>query len=399
MTRAPHFGYAASFAIIGATFALLTTGGTIPVPLYTLWGDAFGFGAETTTWVFAAYVFGTLLALIFFGGLSDQIGRRPLAISALILTIVSTAFFLLAANVPMLLAGRFLSGLGVGLITSAATAALAELYRGENKAFPSMISTAANMGGLGLGPLLAGVLAQYAPAPTTLVFAVFMSLVIVVTILTFFVPETHKRTVRKIDWTPRVGVPRQAIGTYWKSAGAVIPTFTLLGLFSSLTPRFITDTLGVDNLAIAGLATFVLFEIGVAAQLIFRSRPPRWTILLGLPLIIVTLVLVLTSLLTSNLAIFAVATVLGGVGAGLAFMGGLGQLSRAVPHDSHAKSVAAYFIAAQASLAVPVLTIGLLTNSWGLVPAAAIVIGVVVLFAVAAWIANLKPSASAHAAH
>ncbi|WP_159620210.1 MFS transporter [Arthrobacter zhaoguopingii] len=390
MARLPQTRYTASFAIIATTFALLTTGGTLPIPLYTLWGEDFGFGAETTTWVFAVYVLGTLLALIFFGGLSDQVGRRPLAFAALSLTIGSTLFFLFAANVPMLLAGRFLSGIGVGLMTSAATAALAELYRGSNKAFPSMISTAANMGGLGLGPLVAGVFAQYLPAPTALIFVVFGALVAAAFLLTFFVPETHPRTAGKINWAPRVGVPRSARGIYGRSAVAVIPTFTLLGLFSSLTPRFISQTLDVHNLAIAGLATFILFEIGVIAQLTFRAKAPRWSILRGLPLLIAALALVLTGFLTGNLGVFGLGTVIGGFGAGLTFMGGLGQLARAVPHESHAKSVAAYFIAAQSGLAIPVLSIGALTGPLGLTTSTTLVIAVVMVLAAAAWIVNRR---------
>lgn len=391
MARLPATGYGASFAIIASTFALLTTGGTLPIPLYTLWGEDFGFGTETTTWIFSIYVLGTLLALIFFGGLSDQIGRRPLALAALVLTLASAVFFIAAANVPMLLAGRFLSGFGVGLITSAATAALSELYKGQNKAFPSMISTAANMGGLGLGPLAAGLFAQYLPNPTLLIFIVFITLVGAVTVLTFFVPETHPRTPgRRISWAPRVGVPREALGVYFKSAIAVFPTFTLLGLFSSLTPRFIAETLQVTNLAVAGLATFILFEVGVTAQLVFRSRPPRWSLLRGLALLIVALALVLAGFLAANILLFGAGTIIGGFGAGLAFMGGLGQLSRAVPHESHAKSVAAYFIAAQAGLAVPVLSIGALTGPLGLTGATAAVIAVVMVLAAAAWALNAK---------
>ncbi|MBJ2122413.1 MFS transporter [Arthrobacter sp. MSA 4-2] len=390
MARLPQTKHPASFAIIAATFALMTTGGTLPIPLYTLWGDEFGFGAGTTTSVFAVYVLGTLLALIFFGGLSDQVGRRPLAFAALALTLASTLFFLFAGNVPMLLAGRFLSGFGVGLMTSAATAALAELYRGKNKAFPSMISTAANMGGLGLGPLVAGVFAQYLPAPTALIFIVFGALVALVFLLTFFVPETHPRTAGKINWAPRVGVPRSARGIYGRSAVAVIPTFTLLGLFSSLTPRFISQTLDVHNLAIAGLATFILFEIGVIAQLVFRGKDPRWSILRGLPLLIAALALVLTGFLTGNLGVFGLGTVIGGFGAGLTFMGGLGQLARAVPHESHAKSVAAYFIAAQSGLAIPVLSIGALTGPLGLTTGTTLVIAVVMALAAAAWLVNRR---------
>ena len=78
VARAPWLGQGASFGIIAATFALLTTGGTLPIPLYTLWGTDFGFGAATTTWVFAVYVFGTLLALVFFGACPTRSGADRL---------------------------------------------------------------------------------------------------------------------------------------------------------------------------------------------------------------------------------------------------------------------------------------------------------------------------------
>ena len=91
MSRNFHFRAGPSFVIIALAFALHTAGGTLPIPLYTLWGEDFGFGAQTITWVFAVYVLGVLITLLFFGSLSDRIGRRPLIISALALTISATS--------------------------------------------------------------------------------------------------------------------------------------------------------------------------------------------------------------------------------------------------------------------------------------------------------------------
>jgi MFS family permease len=393
MAHSGRLGRRASFAVIAATFALLTTGGTLPTALYTLWGADLGFGVATTTAVFAVYVLGTLLALVLFGGLSDQIGRRPLVFAALGVTIASTLFFLFATAVPMLLAGRFLSGFGVGLITSAATAALAEVYPGMNRALPAVVSTAANMGGLGLGPLVSGAFAEHLPAPTVLVFAVFGALVVAATVLTVFVPETNPRRAGAVSLRPRVGVPRRARHVYARSAVAVFPVFALLGLFSSLSPRFVRETLGVHDLLVAGLATFVIFEVGVGAQLLARGREPRRSILGGLLLLTVSLGLVLAGFRLGNLALYAAGTVVGGVGSGLAFMGGLGQLSRAVPHESHAESVAAFFIAAQSGLAVPILAIGALTGPLGLTGATTAVLGAVLVMAASAFVFNARRAA------
>lgn len=379
------------FALTALTFGLLTTGGTIPIPLYALWSKDFGFGPETITWIFAIYVVGTLLALVFFGGLSDQLGRKPLAVAALAITVVSTLLFVVAANVPMLLIARFLSGVGVGLVTSAATAALAELYAGENAAYPAMVSTLANMGGLGLGPLAAGIFAEYLPSPARLIFVVFGVAVLIITVAYLVaVPESNPRPPDlTVSWAPRVGVPVTALGVYLRSAAAVFPTFTLLGLFSSLTPKFLSQSLGVPNLAVAGLATFVLFEVGVVAQLVAHRLSHHRSILLGLPLLIVALGAVLAGIRLANLPLFGLGTVVGGVGAGLAFVGGLGQLSEAVPHEVHAKAVAAYFIAAQAGLAIPVVAIGMLTRAMSLGDAATLVVGFVLALAALALVVNL----------
>ncbi|MBO3663147.1 MFS transporter [Microbacterium stercoris] len=388
-----RLGRRGAFLAMALTFALLTTGGTLPIPLYTLWGAELGFDASVTTWIFAIYVLGTLLALVVAGGLSDQVGRRPLIIASVLITVASAVLFLIGGSVAVLLIARLLSGIGVGLITSAVTAGLAEAYEGENTATPQVVSTVANMGGLGLGPLLAGVFAQYLVMPTMLVFIVFLALTVIATVFALLLPETNRTAdPSRLRARLNIGVPRSALGVYVRAAFAVVPTFTLLGLFSSLTPRFIAQSLDVHNLAVAGLATFVLFEIGVIAQLLGRRFAPRVIVLVGLPILIASLALVLIGFETEQLAIFAIGTVLGGFGAGLTFSGGLRAVGSAVPHALHARSVATYFVAAQGALAVPILTIGGLAAILPLQIATRIVLLAVIALAAVALIVNLVPA-------
>ncbi|MFJ9624010.1 MFS transporter [Streptomyces sp. NPDC101181] len=387
-----RLGHRASFLAMALSFGLLTTGGTLPIPLYRLWGDEIGFGVDTTTWLFAVYVVGTLLALVLAGGLSDQIGRRPLVVSALLITVVSAVLFLTGGSVAVLLAARFTSGIGVGLITSAVTAGLSEVYQGPSPATPQVVSTIVNMGGLGLGPLMAGLFAEYLARPTELVFLVFLVLTLAATAVALLLPETNADADPR-HWRPRltIGVPRSALGVYVRAAFAVVPTFTLLGLFSSLTPRFIADSLHIHNPAIAGLATFVLFEIGVVAQLLGRRRRPVTLVRAGLPVLIASLVLVLVGFESESVPLFAAGTVLGGFGAGFTFSGGLRCVGTAVTHEHHAKAVATYFVAAQAALAVPVLTIGALTHVTSLQSATRLVVLVAVVLAAIALAVNLRP--------
>jgi MFS family permease len=63
-------------SLTAGVLLVMMLGGTLPVPLYVLWEKQMGFGPLGVTVVFAAYVVGTLAALLVLGDLSDHVGRR-----------------------------------------------------------------------------------------------------------------------------------------------------------------------------------------------------------------------------------------------------------------------------------------------------------------------------------
>src|SRR5260370_5476184 len=179
-----------AFWLIAYAFAVTMLGTTLPTPLYVIYQAQWHFSTSLITLIFATYAVGVLAALLAAGRSSDQAGRRPVLAAAIGLSIASAATFILAPSVGWLFAGRALSGLSAGLMTGTATAALTETARPGSGRRASLVSTTANIGGLGLGPLLAGLMAQYAPQPTVLPFAVQLGLVTVAGIGLLAVPET-----------------------------------------------------------------------------------------------------------------------------------------------------------------------------------------------------------------
>ena len=79
------------YRLTAGVLLIMMLGGTLPVPLYVLYEKQMGFGPLGVTVVFAAYVLGTLLALVLLGDLSDHIGRRPVLTLAVLCAAVSTA--------------------------------------------------------------------------------------------------------------------------------------------------------------------------------------------------------------------------------------------------------------------------------------------------------------------
>eukprot|EP01035_Chromulina_nebulosa_P047584 gene47584-64505_t len=121
LARDNEFGGAAARAVVAAMIAVLFAGSTALTPLYIIYKQAFGFSQMTLTLIYAVYVIGNLAALLIFGGVSDVIGRRPAALAAMAVAVVSTLLFLFAENVAWLDAGRILMGLAIGVGTGTGT--------------------------------------------------------------------------------------------------------------------------------------------------------------------------------------------------------------------------------------------------------------------------------------
>jgi MFS family permease len=103
---------------------------------------------------------GVMLALLLFGRASDQLGRRRVLLPGLACAALSAVASLVAKGLALLLVGRVLSGLSAGIFVGTATAALVDLVGPGRSQGATLMATAANITGLGLGALLAGVLAQ-----------------------------------------------------------------------------------------------------------------------------------------------------------------------------------------------------------------------------------------------
>lgn len=160
-----RLGARAAFVGVAGAFVVAMLGTQLPTPLYGLYREKFGFSSVVVTVIFAVYAAGVIAALLAFGELSDRVGRRRLLLSGLGFAAASSIVFVLADDLAALLVGRVLSGLSAGIFAGTATAALIDLAPDGDRDRAALIAGAVNIGGLGLGALIAGILAELAPAP------------------------------------------------------------------------------------------------------------------------------------------------------------------------------------------------------------------------------------------
>ncbi|MCW2892921.1 MAG: transporter [Actinomycetia bacterium] len=355
----------AAFWLIAYAFAVTMLGTTLPTPLYVIYQAQWHFSTSIITLIFAVYAVGVLAALLGAGRSSDQVGRRPVLAVAIVLSIASAVTFILAPNIGWLFLGRVLSGLSAGLMTGTATAALTETARHGSGRRASLVATTANMGGLGLGPLLAGLLAQYAPQPTVLPFAVQLGLVAIAGLGLLVVPETvTQRSALSLKFRG-LGIPEAGRPEFIAAGFAGFAAFSLLGLFSSLVPTFLSGVLHDTSHAVAGAVVFLAFLVAACTQLVGSRLPSRPVTLAGLGVFLAALALIVAGLSAASMPLFLASTVVSGVSVGAVFMGSLATANRVAPAETRGQVISAFFVFAYVGLTVPVIAVGFGSQAFG----------------------------------
>jgi MFS family permease len=359
-----------AFWLVAFVFAAAMLGTTLPTPLYVIYQAQWHFSAAMVTVIFAAYAAAVLATLLLAGRSSDQAGRKPVLIAALGLSTLSTVAFILAPGEGVLLAGRILSGLSAGLMTGTATAMLTELIPASaSRGRASLAATAANMGGLGLGPLIAGLSAQYLPHPTTLVFEEYLAVLAVAGLCLLLVPETVLPRRRPTLRFAGLGIPEQGRGQFIAAAVAGFAAFALLGLFSSLVPGFIGGVLHQGSHAVQGAVVFGMFAVGTVTQVALSRFSSRRVVLAGLAVFLAALALIVAALAQAAMALFLAGTVVGGVAVGAIFLGSLATANRLAPPERRGQAISAFFVACYAGLIIPVVGVGVMSGFTGTFPA------------------------------
>jgi MFS family permease len=353
-----------------AAFTVQMAFGTVPTPLWPLYEQRDGFDTTMVTVAYAVTVGAAAVGFLLLGHLSDRFGRRRVVVPALLTAFAAALCLMLFPELPGLIVGRLLTGLGVGLMASTATTYLTDLYHAKHpdrrgSAAPGLIATAANLGGLALGPLLAGVVAEWAPAPLVTPYLLFAVAFVVLTVLVLASPETVDRNLVP-DTASRFALRPGGRWSFSCAAAVGFFSYAVMGLFSSLGAVMIRSVLGITSLAVAGIAPFAMFAASAVAQLAFGRLTTRRMLLTGLVIFPVGLGLSALALFEPALWLYLTAAAIAGAGAGLLFKGALGQSMGSAEHHSRAGVLALFFAIAYIGMGAPSIAFSVAAQQVGL---------------------------------
>lgn len=352
------------FHSLGYTLTILTLGSNIPTALYGLYRAELGFSPLTQTAIFAAYVATLVPALFLLGPLSDRTGRRPVLLAGLAAGALGAIVLATAHTTGWLFAGRLLQGLSIGACSAAGAAALLEHVPAGHPRRAARAATVTAAGGCALGPLWAGLAAEYLPHPLVTPYAVFVLALVpaLVTLLTLPAAATARTPGRLLE-PPRVPAPIRSVFT--RAALPVAASWAVAGLFLSVAPAWITGLLGTTNLLVGAAAASLMLVCSVVTQFSMRGLEPLTAQRIGLACNLLGVVGLALVGAAPNLILLLAVTTCVGIGHGLTFAGGMQRVSAAIAThapDAGGSVLAAFFTCAYTGMALSSLAVGLLMN-------------------------------------
>jgi MFS family permease len=325
------------------------------VPLLLVYRQRMALDAAAPALLFAMYALGLVPGLLLAGPLSDRQGRRivvlPSACVALGASIVLGAG---GDSFAALLAGRLAYGLGAGGVMSAGATWIVELSSGAAPGSGARRATIALSSGFGLGPLVSGLIAQYAPGPTVLPFAIHVALLAAVLIATWRARDSAGRT----SSGPLLRIELDRAG--WRSfVRGVVPmapfVFGFPAIVLAALPGMLGGSLGSAPMAYTGLLAVLTLGSGVIAQPFGRKLEPMIAARRGLVIGAAGIALGGLAVASQTPALLLLVAPILGAAYGMAMTGGLQITQRLAHPDARGGITGLYYVLTYLGFAAPYL--------------------------------------------
>jgi MFS family permease len=378
-----------AYALAAGVIGLALVASVTPSPLYRSYSELWHFSPLTLTLIYATYAFGVLATLLLVGRVSDDIGRRPVLLVALGILMTSSVLFMLAQSVAWLFVARGLQGLATGAALSAASAALLDLHPRRDHAAVGLTNGVASASGIGLGILISSVLVQLGWEPRVLPYAFLFGLFAIAFAGAYWMPEPVEERKRfHLTWD-RPRVPAVVRRPFFLAALAVLSSWSIGGIFFSLGPQLGAHLFSTSNVIVSGIGIVALAGSASLSQVLLGRTAPWIGASAGSIALAAGMVLIVIAASTDSSATYLVGSILGGVGFGIAFLGGLRALVAAIPNEHRAAVMSAFYVVAYTAASVPAVLAGVVVSHLGLQSTfeifGSIVAGIALIVAIEAW--------------
>jgi len=325
-------------------------------PMLLVYHRTLGLRTGTLEALFGAYAIGLIPGLLVGGRLSDTRGRRAIVMPAALLSLAGSVVLAGAGDtVGLLFAGRLLAGLSSGAMFGAGTAWLRELSaRSGEHAMRAAARRAvvAMTAGFAFGPLVAGVLAQWAPHAGVIPYVPHIALAVAVIALLRDAPET---VVARPAAATVAALPQRGRARFRR---VVVPSapwvFAAPAIAFALLPAVVGADHAADGTAFVAAVTALTAFAGVLVQPLARRLEHRAGVA-GLVVLAAGLGLAAVTAETQLLWLLVPCAIVLGCAYGLCLVAGLVEVQRIASGHDLARLTAVFYAFTYIGFAAPYL--------------------------------------------
>lgn len=351
-----------AFGLLASIVLVFLAGSSAPTPLYAVYQREWHFSPITTTLVFGVYAIAVLSALLVVGSISDHIGRRPVLLAAIAVQAVTMWVFATADGVPQLFAARVVQGLSTGAALGAIGAGLLDL----DKARGAVANAVAPMSGTALGALVSGLLVQFLPMPTKLVYLALFAILIVQWIGVALMHETGiRRPGALASLRVNLGLPATVRGPMLAAAPVLLAVWSLGGFYASLGPALTQQVVGSGSPVLGGAVLFVIAGVGALSVLVLRNVAADRMMRLGIATLAGGVAVTLFAVAAGSTVAFFAGALLAGVGFGTGVQGAIRTVVPLAAAHQRAGVLSLVFVLSYLGLGVPAVIAGYLVVHGG----------------------------------
>ncbi|MET8962923.1 MFS transporter [Streptomyces sp. NPDC004074] len=357
----------ASVGLLASILVSLLAASSAPTPLYAVYQRHWGFSPITVTIVFGVYAVAVLVSLLTFGKISDHVGRRPVLLTALLGQALAMVAFITADGVNALMAARVIQGLSTGAAVGALGAAMLDIdprRGGFLNSFAPAVGTAT-------GALVSGLIVQYLPAPTHLVYFLLLGVFVLQALAVLALRETVGRKPGAVaSLAPEIKLPTAARASVAITAPVLFAVWALTGLYAALGPAISRTLEHSDSVVWGGLPLFVLAGFAGLAILVLRRTATHVVMLIGILTLVAGVTISLVSIGSGSggapsVAGFFLGAAVSGFGFGSGFQGGIRMVIPQVAPHERAGVLSLLYVVCYLGLGVPAVIGGILVVHGG----------------------------------
>jgi len=361
------------FAWVSFAMIVGVMGTALISPLYALYKEAWQLQASDISLIYVVYMSGALCSLLFLGRLPDRAGFKAVMQAGLVLTLLGTFLSLVAWNMTSLIVGRFIVGVASSLMTTSATQGLAVLSRPGHVQRVAMVTGFLMALGFGLGPLVGGIMGQWAPYPLVTTYIptlVLGGLGLYVLARLELPPAALPRQAGRLrlqDVLPKLTWPEPSASTAFVLT-CMLPflAFGVFGLYASMSPLFLDRLVPWHGPVVSGTAIAVILLASACVQVLVGNLPTQWCGLGGLLSLALSNALLMVNLWVGSAWLFVLGVACTAMGHGMSMLSGMSMVNRIAIPSNRSGLLSTYLVIGYIGSMLPMLGMGWLADHWGM---------------------------------